>query len=83
MLFFFVLVSLLYIFILLLFYIPFFFFSLTKMIKLNALTIALAVVFPSIAKATPLIWPVPQSIETGEVEVELDVSCSISVKTYH
>lgn len=53
------------------------------MIKLNALTIALAVVFPSIAKATPLIWPVPQSIETGEVEVELDVSCSISVKTYH
>jgi hypothetical protein len=36
---------------------------------------ALAIAFPSIARANTLIWPVPQNIETGHIEVELDVGC--------
>jgi len=41
--------------------------------KLFSLTAALAVAFPSFTLATSLLWPVPQSMETGLVELELDV----------
>lgn len=40
--------------------------------KLLSLSTALAVAFPSFAVAT-LLWPVPQSMELGQTELELDV----------
>lgn len=39
--------------------------------KLLSLSTALAVAFPSFAVAT--LWPVPQSMELGQTELELDV----------
>lgn len=60
----------------------------TTRMKLFSLTAALAVAFPSFTLATSLLWPVPQSMESGYVELELDVckhagnSCHFVFNTY-
>ncbi|KAK4516496.1 uncharacterized protein ATC70_011468 [Mucor velutinosus] len=46
--------------------------------KLLSLTAALTVAFPSFTLATSLLWPVPQRMESGHTELELDTSFHIS-----
>jgi hypothetical protein len=45
--------------------------------KIPFLIYTAAVVFPSFALATTLLWPVPQSMEVGKLELNLDVCTSM------
>lgn len=49
--------------------------------KLGVLTAATVIVFPSIALANTLLWPIPQYLSLGQVELNLDV-CAVFFFSY-